>query len=139
MERRTNFGGAHLGRRQRVEDDLHRSMWPFGIEPFEHARMQFAEMPDYAFRSELQRAAAAGVEPGRAARHGLQLAGGDAERVEKRQGIAFGIERIRIARPLGPVPAAAHALRRTGAQTRRRDFLVLLGRAFKDLTDFKQR
>ena len=101
--------------------------------------MQLAEMAEHVLRADLDRAAAAGMEPGRAARHDLQRLRRRAGRGENRERIGLGVERIDLAVALGPVAADAGGLSQRAAHAGRGGELVLRRVAAKHLADFEQR
>ena len=113
---------------------------PFGLERFERARMQLAEMAEHVLRPDLDGAAAAGMEPGRPAGHDLQRLHRRAGGRQHGEGVGLGVEGVDRARrlldqwrpmPLGLGERAAHA--GGGGE------LILRLVALEDLPDLEQR
>ena len=100
--------------------------------------MQLAEPARDGLRAELHARASAGMQERGAAGHDLRRARAHAERGEQRERVAFGVECV-DGTAAGPMPAFAVSLRAAAAQRRRRDALVLIAVAEKNLPDLEQR
>ena len=112
---------------------------PFGLERCKRARMQLAEMAEHILRADLDGAAAAGMEPGRPARHHLQRLHRRAGGRQHGEGVGLGVEgvdRLGLARP---VAADAGGLGERAAQAGGGGELILRLVALEDLPDLEQR
>ena len=83
-----------FGAGMRVEDHLEGDQRAVGVERLERARMQFAEVAEHVLRADLDRAGAAGMEPGRPAGHDLQRLRRRAGGGEHRERIGLGVEGV---------------------------------------------
>ncbi len=124
------------GMRSRI--DLEGDQRAFGVERLQRARMQFAEMAEHVLRADLDRAGAAGMEPGRPARHHLQRLRRRAGRDQHGERIGLGVERIDLAVTLRPMPADAGRFGQRAADRRGGSELILRRVAAKHLADFEQ-
>ena len=119
----SSAGLARVGLRLRLgdafEDHFERDQRAFGVERFERARMQLAEMAEHVLRPDLDRAGAAGMEPGGPARHDLQRLHRRAGGSEHRERIGLGVEGVDLGRraptSAGRRPMALASARRTPA------------------------
>ncbi len=102
--------------------------------------MQFAEMTEHVLRADLDRAAAAGMKPGRTARHDLHRRHRRAGGGQHRERIALGVEGIDLA---GPGSTSGGRCRDALASARRTPLaavdLILRPVAAEDLPDLEQR
>ena len=108
------------------------------VQLFQHARMQFAEIAQNVLRPELQRAAAARMEPAGRAAHKLQAAHRHAKRGQQRHDVRLGVEGVHRGRAARPVTARARGLGPATAHGGGAHALVLRAVAFEDLTDLEQ-
>ena len=139
VEHRLGAGRLRLRLGNALEDHFEGHQRALGVERFERARMQLAEIAEHVLRADLDRAAAAGMEPGRAARHDLQRLRRRAGRGEHRQRIGLGVEGVDLAWPRRPVPPAAGRAREPAPHAGRRGELVLRPVALEHLPDLEQR
>ena len=100
--------------------------------------MQFAEMAEHVLRPDLDRAAAAGMKPRRAAGHDLQRLRRRAGRDQHRERIGLGVERIDLAVALRPMAADAGRLRQRAAHAGGGGELIGRLVAAKHLADLEQ-
>ena len=138
----SSAGLARVGLRLRLgdalEDHFEADQRAFGIERFERARMQFAEMAEHVLRPDLDRAGAAGMKPGRPARHHLQRLRRRAGRGQHAERIGLGVEGIDLAVALAPMPADAGGLCQRAPDAGGGGELILRPIAAKHLADFEQ-
>ena len=100
--------------------------------------MQLAEIAQDVLGAELQRAAAARVEPGRAAADELQAAHGHAQGGQQRHDVGLGVEGVHGGCARRPVATCARGLGAAPTHRRRAHALVLLAIALEDLADLEQ-
>src|SRR5207244_8280084 len=90
-------------------------------------------------RADLDGAAAARMEPGRAARHDLQSLARRACRRQNSEGVRLGVENVDRSGLAGPVTAAAGSFGQAAAQPAGCGELIFRLIAFEYLSDLEQR
>ena len=112
VEQRLGLGRLGLRLGDLVENDLERDERTFGAERLQRAGMQFAEIAQHVLRADLDRAAAARMQPGRPAGHDLQRLRRRARRGQQRQRIGLDVEGVDTVAGARPVTAAAEPFAR---------------------------